>query len=142
MDMEIYSPKTPTPSQPHILTSRPSMDLKDRVVPYEFTFSKYTDNPKDWCSRSFYTHALGYRMCVEVAPQGKGEGEGTHVSVYIYLKKGDNDDNLPWPFRGDITIQLLNRLGRWCHHEMIIRFNKKTPVACCERYVTEIIMNS
>ena len=116
--------------------SHPSMEQPDRVVPYEFPFSNYEEMCEDseqWFSRSFFTRAGGYRMCVEVAPQGNGEGKGTHISICIYMMKGEHDDILKWPFRGEVTIQLLNQLEDQCHHEVIIRFTEMVPGICCDR---------
>ena len=49
-------------------------------------------------------------MCLRVDANGDGEGKCTHVSVYVYLMRGDNDDNLKWPFKGTIKVSLLNQL--------------------------------
>ena len=49
-------------------------------------------------------------MCIKVDCNGFGDGEGTHVSVYAYLMRGENDNHLPWPFTGTITVELLNQL--------------------------------
>ena len=49
-------------------------------------------------------------MCICVDADGDGGGKGTHVSAYVYLMCGKNDDNLSWPFRGEVTITLLNQL--------------------------------
>ena len=46
---------------------------------------------------------------------------GTHVSVYEYMK-GRNDDNLPWPFTGEVTITLLNQLADKNHYKATIIF--------------------
>ena len=65
-------------------------DQSDSVVPYEFTFSEYADkreNPQQWHSRSFYTRADGYRMCIKIFPEGEDEGKDTHVSIYLYMMK-------------------------------------------------------
>ena len=51
---------------------------------------------------------------------GQGSGKGTHTSVAVYLMKGEFDDQLEWPFRGDITIQLLNQQGDKKEHFMRI----------------------
>ena len=106
---------------------------QNRVIPYEFRLSEYTQIHDMWRSRSFYTHAGGYKMCIEVFPKGKNEGKDSHISIYIYMMKGEHDDTLKWPFRGDITIQLLNQLEDECHHEVIIRFTGMTPGLCCDR---------
>ena len=77
-------------------------------------------------SPSFYTHSHGYRMCLCVYPNGDGGGKGTHVSVYTCLMKGPFDDHLKWPFRGEITIQIVNQDGDHDHVERTIPYNDKT----------------
>ena len=73
-----------------------------------FIQKKYSNEP--WYSPSFYTHPHGYKMCLRVNANGYGAGENSHVSVFVYMMKGEYDDDLKWPFRGDITIQLLNQM--------------------------------
>ena len=123
------------PLSPIDVTSEASTGGK-RLVPYEFVFDNYArrcQNPELWFCAPFYTHNNGYKMCVRVAPQGLGNGEGTHVSVHSYLMKGEHDDMLVWPFRGAITIQLLNQLKDECHHEQMTDFNDRTPEQYCRR---------
>ena len=74
------------------------------------------------CLPPFYTHSHGYKFCIDVYPQGYGDGKGTHVSVYTYLMKGQFDDHLKWPFRGDITIQIVNQDGDHDHVEKTILY--------------------
>ena len=47
-------------------------------------------------------------MCLRVDANGSGTGAGTHVTVYVHLMRGEYDSRLVWPFKGDITIQLVN----------------------------------
>ena len=47
-----------------------------------------------------------YMMCLKVYANGQGDGKGTHVTVAVCLMRGEFDDLLKWPFRGDFTIQL------------------------------------
>ena len=75
----------------------------------------------------FYTHSHGYKFCVYVYPQGNGDGKGTHVSIYTHLMKGQFDDHLKWPFRGEITIQIVNQDGDHDHVEKTIPYNDETP---------------
>ena len=44
-------------------------------------------------------------MCIRV--DANDSDAGTHVSVFVYLMRGEYDSRLVWPFRGDITIQLV-----------------------------------
>ena len=73
-------------------------------------FESKTRMNTEWHSSPFYSHFGGYKMCLHVYANGIGAGKGTHVSVYTHLIKGENDDNLKWPFRGIITVTLLNQI--------------------------------
>ncbi len=33
---------------------------------------------------------------------------GSHVSVFIFMMKGEFDSKLQWPFKGEITVELVN----------------------------------
>ena len=94
-------------------------------------FNRHKSSNQEWYSPPFYTHPGGYKMCIEVdangeddanAEDGNDEGAGTHVSVYAYLMRGRNDDNLPWPFTGEVTITLLNQLEDKNHHTDTVTF--------------------
>ena len=69
----------------------------------------------------FYTHPRGYRMCVRVR-----RAEGTHVSIFICVMQGPFDDYLKWPFRGEITIQIVNQVGDHDHVEVVISYTNGT----------------
>ncbi len=66
-------------------------------------------------------------MCLRVDANEVGDGEGTHVSCYIYLMRGVFDYHLKWPFRGAITITLLNQREDKNHHTDTFDFNDQTP---------------
>ena len=100
------------------------------IPPIEFTMSdidQQTNENATWYSPSFYTHQRGYRMSLHVFPNGVAAAKGTHVSVYVCLVRGEFDEYLKWPFRGDITVQLLNQQEDNNHHEMTARFTDTTP---------------
>ena len=86
---------------------------------------KYTE--VDVYSPAFYTHPYGYRMCVNVDPNGYGDGEGTYVSLFTCMLRGPFDDYLKWPFRGSVTIQVVNQAGDHDHIEKIIDYANRTP---------------
>ena len=80
--------------------------------PVNFTlanFHEHKDNDDVWYSPCFYSHSCGYKMQLQVYPNGDGTGRGTHVSVKVALMPGEFDDLLCWPFRGIITLHLLNQ---------------------------------
>ena len=100
------------------------------VPPFEFRVNEFEQlkaNNNGWISPSFYTHRRGYRMCVGVDANGQDEFQGTHVTVFLYVMKGEFDNYLKWPFRGDITIQLLNQIEDKGHYEKTIGFTDDTP---------------
>jgi hypothetical protein len=41
--------------------------------------------------------------------------------------RGGYDDYLKWPFRGEITIQIVNQAGDHSHVERVIPYNDETP---------------
>ena len=86
---------------------------------------KYTE--MEVYSPAFYTHTHGYRMCVCVDPKGLANGKETHVSICTYLMCGPFDDYLKWPFRCEITIQLVNQVGDHGHVEYTIPYDDSIP---------------
>ena len=45
-------------------------------------------------------------MCLKVYPNGYGDVASTHMSVYNYIMRGPFDNQLKWPFRGDVTVRI------------------------------------
>ena len=85
-------------------------------------FSRHKSSKREWYSPSFCTHPGGYKICIRVDANGCGDAAGTHVSVFPYLMRGKNDDNLPWPFREEVTITLLNQLADENHYTCTVSF--------------------
>ena len=90
-------------------------------------FEKHRKEDKSWFSPLFYSHIGGYKMSLCVVANGTGSGEATHVSVFCYILRGEYDDQLKWPFRGDITIQLLNQSRDEGHRERTVNFDDTIP---------------
>lgn len=76
-------------------------------VMYEFSERKRSG--KSWFSRPFYSHLGGYKFCLRVEAGGLDAGKGVYLGVVVHLMKGEYDDNLKFPFCGDITVQLVNQ---------------------------------
>ena len=95
-------------------------------------FSHHKDSGEWWYSPPFYSHIGGYKMCLRVDTNGWDDGTGTHVAVFNYLMRGEYDDDLLWPFRGEITFQLINRRADEGHIEHSIDYDDSAPdgVAC------------
>jgi len=86
----------------------------------------FKSEEKPWYSPPFYTHPGGYKMCLKVHANGSSSGKGTHVSFFIYFMHGRNDDNLSWPFRGEIAS---NFSTKWrIHITANTHLNTKTRI--------------
>ena len=91
-------------------------------------FSTHKKSNEIWYSPPFYTSTNGYKLQMEVHANGFGDGKGTHVSLSVCLMKGENDQYLQWPFKGDISIQMLNWREDNQHEEAIISFNDNADI--------------
>ena len=110
------------------------------LVPFSFTmpdFKQKKSSKSSWYSPSFYTHPRGYKMCLRVEANGLLIGKNSHVSVFLYMMRGEYDESLKWPFRGDITIQLLNQVGGDGHHTGVIDVTDRADNGFCQRVVSE-----
>ena len=82
------------------------------TLPHEFVldnFEQKKSNDEDWFSPSFHTHIGGYKMCLKIIANGRGDSKGTHVGVAVNMMRGEFDDHLQWPFKGEIKVQLINQ---------------------------------
>ena len=93
--------------KPESLAESPTVSFIPPPAIIMTDFSQHKSAGDSWQSPPFYSHIGGYKMCLEV--DAKGYGDETQVSVFVYLMRGEYDDDLLWPFRGDITLQLCNR---------------------------------
>jgi len=79
---------------------------------HHFTMKKFKLHKEanaEWYSDPFYTHPRGYKLCVRIDANGYKKQRGTHMSVFICLMRGEYDDDLSWPFCGEITVELLDQ---------------------------------
>ena len=92
-----------------------------QVAPCVFKFPNVESHRrKVWSSPPFYSHRGGYKMqlCVSVDADGSNE-----VGVFHYFLRDKNDD-LIWPFRGEVTVTLLNQLADNRHHSCRIEYSE------------------
>ena len=81
------------------------------ALPFEFTmhdFQKYKADDRTWESPPFYTHSHGYTLCIVIRAKTYWS-QTKYISVHAYLMPGVFDDDLKWPFRGNVTIELVNQ---------------------------------
>ena len=123
------------PQQPVTGTYKP--------VGAEFTMTKFDEYKSDndtWYSPHFYTHPNGYKMYLHVDANGNASGRGTHLSVFVCLMRGEFDDQLEWPFQGNITIKVANQEEDRDHVIQIVR--SRNAGGRCERVMTTERINN
>ena len=79
----------------------------DVIMP---NFEQHKKNNHRWSSPPVYTHYRGYKLCFEVFTRHDC------FSIYFYMMRGEFDDELKWPFNGQVTLQLLSQDGSNKHH--------------------------
>ena len=97
-----------------------------RIMPVTLIVNGFPEmkrNGSHWQSKPFYSHPYGYKMLLSIDCNGYREGEGTHISVFISLLYGEFDNKLEWPFRGTISIQLLDQEGTDNHFRRVLSFS-------------------
>ena len=106
----------------------------------EFTvtnFSKHKDLGTTYIiSSAFLTHNQGYKLQLKVEANKSNDNDDHYVAVYACILKGENDDNLVWPFQADIVVELLNWRQNANHYNHKISFNGQTPDQCKGRVIT------
>ena len=63
---------------------------------------------QEWFSPTIFSHPAGYRFVLGIQACGSEIGKNTYVSLAVYLAKGEHDDQLKWPFQGNVSVSLLN----------------------------------
>ena len=101
------------------------LDQQQTVIFTLRNFERLKSDNKSVSCRPFYTGPGGYRMCIQVHPNGRRGYTGGYVSVCAYLLPGENDENLSWPFTGTVLVELLNQLGDTKHHVRHLVFSKE-----------------
>ena len=114
-----------TEKEVEILKETHQMKLMVGVFPVDFHVT-YDKDKEIIYLPSFYTHSSGYQMRIQFCPNGCGKGKGTHVSLYTQLMQSEYDDLLKWPFRGEITVQIVNQAGDHSHVEKTFPYNDET----------------
>lgn len=91
--------------------------LKEESQPFIWKIEHFREISKDAkrgrntviSSGNFYTGPNGYRLVLDMYPNGNGVGKNTHISVYVKILKGKYDAVLPWPFRKAVTFTLIDQ---------------------------------
>lgn len=114
--------------------------LKSTVFlpPIEFVmidFIKHKQKEVQWLGPPFYSHLGGYCFCLSVDANGSEDGKKTHISLYVNLMKGEFDEHLRWPFRGNIKVVLCNQRKSEGSIAESIMFGYDTPPEVSDRVI-------
>ena len=103
------------------------------IVPSDgIVMEQHKSDNDTWYSPPVYTHPQGNKICLRVDANGFGTGEGTHISVFVYFMRGEFDDSLKWPFRGSISIQLVDQNGQPNNINTLV-YDDSVPLKLCSR---------
>ena len=58
-------------------------------------------------SDPFYMY--GYKLKLQMYPNGYVNVKNTHLSIFIFVMKGENDAMLPWPFKKKVKFTLIDQ---------------------------------
>lgn len=86
---------------PMVTSTIPPVELKMR------NFKQIKAKKNTWNSAPFYSNE-GYKMLLSAKPHGI---DGTHMSLYVYIIKGEYDERLVWPFRGEFTVTITDQVA-------------------------------
>ena len=101
----------------------------------EFTVtnvSKRREYDTTFYSPAFLSHKEGYKLCLELHRSSDEES----IGIYTKLLRGQNDDNLVWPFQASIVVELVNWREDANHHSHTISYYERTSIEC-KSQVTE-----
>ncbi len=84
-------------------------------------------------SPPFYSHPNGYKMCLQIYPNGYDIGLNTHMSLFVFIMRGEFDDTLQWPFTGRATTDMYsNKSEQWTQVE-VVDFKRNPVKKKCDR---------
>ena len=66
-------------------------------------------------SEKFFTHDQGYQLQLQLIPVGVQTLLENYMSLYLHICSGPFDDALTWPFRKDVTFQVVDVTGAGHH---------------------------
>ena len=72
-----------------------------------------------YSSEPFYSHPGGYKRNIVVCARR------LYLSVDMTILRGEFDDQLKWPFDGEVTVQAYNRTQRRWSAELTVSLNRR-----------------
>lgn len=107
------------------MTPLPVAALTVKMVNFSMLRKNY-----EWFNHFFFSHQNGYKLCLRVFPAGYQDARETNMSVFIQHMNGPHDNNLQWPMRGSVVVELLNQAKDKHHYLRTISYNDDVDEMC------------
>jgi len=93
-------------------------------------FTEFKAAKKVWHSPPFYTDNKGYKMCLSVSTHHNT----SYVSIQLSLMRGEHDNQLHWPFKGTLQLQMMNQRSNDNHTTPVeVVFDGSDESSSCQR---------
>ena len=90
--------------------------------------SEYVDSDEAWLSDGFFSHQIGYKMCLAVRIESSSEDDGMlNVILGIASAEGPHSGFLEYPCSGFVTVMILNPLEDHDHQVLELMFVLEKP---------------
>ena len=91
--------------------------------------SKYLDFDETWLSEVFYSHQIGYKICLAVRLESSSEGDGmVNVILGVTSAEGPHSRYLVYPCSGFAKLLILNPKEDSGHQALELPFSLETPI--------------
>ena len=90
--------------------------------------SDYIDSDEAWLSDGFFSHQIGYKMCLAVRIESSSEDDGMlNVILGIASAEGPHSGFLEYPCSGFVTVMVLNPMEDQDHQILELMFVLEKP---------------
>uniref|UniRef100_T1IWH2 MATH domain-containing protein n=1 Tax=Strigamia maritima TaxID=126957 RepID=T1IWH2_STRMM len=125
------------------------LELKSKMASFQYiwkieNFEKIQQEAKSaeetgLHSDPFYSNEFGYKLRLQLHPNGYDDGEGTHLSIFLEVMKGPNDAILNWPIEYHAEISILDQSNnKKLHHSCILESDPVDYKECFNRPTDDI----
>uniref|UniRef100_T1IZU6 MATH domain-containing protein n=1 Tax=Strigamia maritima TaxID=126957 RepID=T1IZU6_STRMM len=105
-------------------------------------FTQLEDNAKSGTcpiisSQPFCSSEFGYKLRLQLCPNGDGIGAGTHLSLFLQVLKGPNDAILKWPMEFSADFSVLDQSDNRDHFSAEFKPDLTEYKPCYVKPITE-----
>ena len=103
--------------------------------------SEYIDSDEAWLSDGFYSHQIGYRICLAIKMELSSDSDGMlNVMLGMISAEGMHSSYLLYPCSGFATVAILNPQANSDHKVLELMFILEKPtLSNCSEIVSEMV---